>query len=126
MKKKYLIIGIFSIIIALILTTFYRPFIYNNKINDGGFADVIGSLFSVFTFCTLVWSLKDYSDREKNIHILLAIIIYGPVWEFFGYFKIYGTFDIKDVFAAIISGVIAYLLKLLLKNRNQEKLNKFI
>ncbi len=115
-KDKYLLFGIISFFIAIILSSFYRPFVYSNNINDFGFADVIGSFFSVFTFCFVIWGIKDYTKREKNIHILLVTLTYSILWEFFGYIGIYGTFDIKDVFAGIISGVIAYFFKNIIEN----------
>lgn len=115
MKEKYLLIGIVSLVIAFVLSTIYRPFIYTNNSNDFGFADVIGSFFSVFTFCFITWGLKEYSNKEKNRHILLATLVYAFLWEFVGYLGIYGTFDVKDIFAGIISGVIAYLVKLIIE-----------
>ena len=80
-KNIYLLIGIILLILSLSLSFFYRPFIYNNNINDYGFADTIGSLFSVIVFCTIVWGLKEYSNKEKNKQIVLATITYAFLWE---------------------------------------------
>jgi hypothetical protein len=58
MSKKqnlYLLIGITIIGTGLVLSAFYRPYIYTHKINDFGFADTIGSLVSVIGFCCVVW-----------------------------------------------------------------------
>ncbi len=54
-RKIYKKWGIILLITALLLSWFYRPFIYQNNINDFGFADVIGSLFSVITACFVFW-----------------------------------------------------------------------
>ena len=110
-KKIFFKISIIILIIGIVLSNIYRPYIYSNKINDFGLADVIGSLISVIVFCTFVWSQKDYLDKEKNIHILLAVFIYAFLWEFLGYINVYGTFDIKDVFAACFSGLITFFIK---------------
>ena len=126
MKKKikpkngelYLTISISVIIIGLILTMFYRPFIYENKINDFGFSDTIGSLVSVIGFCFFIWGLKNYSNNEKNKQIILATLIYAFIWEFFGYLKIYGTFDYKDIIAGVISGIMTFFLKELIENKS--------
>ena len=116
-KSIYLKISLFVIVSGLLLSFTYRPYIYRNSIADFGFADVIGSLVSVIAFCTLVWSQKDYTNKEKNQHIILATIIYAVLWELAGYFNIYGTFDIKDVVAGFLSGILTYILKNVIENK---------
>ncbi|MDQ2180514.1 hypothetical protein [Marinifilum sp. D714] len=112
-KKQKIYLGVALIVLAAsqLLTHFYRPYIYANKISDFGFADTIGSLVSVIGFCFFVWGFKDYSNKEKNKHILLATIIYSVVWEPLGWLGIHGTFDWKDIIASFISGAIALALK---------------
>ncbi|UMB54316.1 hypothetical protein MKD41_02275 [Lutibacter sp. A64] len=117
-EKLYLILSVLIISIGFILTMFYRPYVYKNKINDFGLADTIGSLVSVIGFCFFIWSYKAYSNKEKNRQIILATIIYAFVWEFLGYLNIYGTFDIKDVIAAIISGLLTFFLKEFIDRKN--------
>lgn len=107
----YFIISVVSILTGFILTMFYRPYIYKHKINDFGLADTIGSVVSVIGFCFFIWSFKAYSNKEKNKQIILATIIYAFIWEFFGYLNIYGTFDVKDVIAGVISGIMTFILK---------------
>ena len=107
----YFIISVVSILTGFILTMFYRPYIYKYKINDFGLADTVGSVVSVIGFCFFIWSFKAYSNKEKNKQIILATIIYAFIWEFFGYLNIYGTFDVKDVIAGVISGIMTFILK---------------
>jgi len=114
-QKLYLAISIFVVVSGQILTLFYRPYIYANKINDFGFADTIGSLVSVIGFCFLIWSFKNYPDKKKNQHILIAMTIYTVFWESLGLFGIYGTFDWKDIVAGVISGGLTYILKELIE-----------
>lgn len=97
--------------IGLLLTAIYRPLIYKYNIADFGFADVIGSLLAVPSSCFVGWSLKNYSNQVKNYHIIISTIIYSVVWEFFGYIEIYGTYDIKDIYAAFLGGVFTFILK---------------
>lgn len=120
-RKIYLRISIAVIVTGIILSSFYRPYIYRNNISDFGFADTIGSLVSVIGFCTFVWSRKEYSNRIRNIHITLATIIYGILWEFLGYIKLYGTFDKKDIVAVAISGIFTYFIKRYIEYRYQKK-----
>jgi len=120
-RKIYLRISIAVIAIGIILSSFYRPYIYRNNISDFGFADTIGSLMSVIGFCTFVWSRKEYSNRIRNIHITLATFIYGIFWEFLGYINLYGTFDKKDIAAAAISGIFTYFINIYIEYRYQKK-----
>lgn len=85
--------------LGLLLSVTYRPYVYKNNINDFGFADVIDSLVSIIAFCTFFWSQGEYSNKIKNLHIVLAVIIYGIIWESLGYFGLYGTFDGNTIMA---------------------------
>ncbi|TXK73899.1 hypothetical protein [Mesonia sp. HuA40] len=120
-KKKYLIICVFTITLGVVLTVFYRPYIYNNNIYDFGFADVIGSLVSVIGFCTFIWTNKDYSSKIKNSHILIATFIYAILWEALGYFGLYGTFDQKDILASIFSGFLTFVIKTYIEKKYSNK-----
>lgn len=117
LKRIYLTISIVSIITALLLSHFYRPYIYQNQFNDFGFADIIGSLFSVIGFCSLVWGIRSYSSKEKNIQIIITTITYSFFWELLGFLNIHGTFDWKDIWAGMLSGLLTYILKELLDKR---------
>ncbi len=116
-QKLYLKIGIIIPVIGLLLTAFYRPYIYSHDINDLGFADVIGSLVSVIGFCCFVWGFKSFSNKEMNAQIILATFIFSVLWEFFGYLGIYGVFDWKDVVAGILSGLFTFLIKQLVERK---------
>ncbi len=110
-NKTYLIVSTSVVLSGMILSWTYRPYIYANNINDFGFADTIGSLVSVIGFCCFVWAFKEYSNKEKNIHIILATIAYSFVWESLGLLGIHGTFDKKDIVAAFLSGLITFVVK---------------
>jgi len=110
-NKIYLYTGLSIALLGLILSLIYRPFVYNNNINDLGFADTLGSLVSVISYCNFTWGLKEYSNNDKNKQILIAILIFGFFWEFLGFIHVYGTFDIKDIIAVLISGFFTYVLK---------------
>ncbi len=117
LKRIYLTISITSVSIALLLSRFYRPYVYQTHFNDFGFADIIGSLFSVIGFCSLVWGIRSYSSMEKNMQIIITTIIYSFFWELLGFLNIHGTFDWKDIWAGITSGLLTYILKELLDKR---------
>jgi protein-S-isoprenylcysteine O-methyltransferase Ste14 len=110
-KNAYLTISILAVIIGLVLTFTYRPYIYSRNIYDFGIADTIGSIVSVIAFCFLFWTFKDYSNSEKNKHILIAVIVYSIIWEPMGLTGLHGTFDWKDIVATILSGLLTFILK---------------
>lgn len=111
LRKTYLFISIAVFVLGQLLTHFYRPFIYKNQVNDLGFADTIGSLVAVISACFFIWSLKSFTPKEKNKHILIVTFIYSVLWESMGIIGLHGTFDYKDIIAGCISGVITYYLK---------------
>ncbi|TRX60407.1 hypothetical protein FNN09_20670 [Carboxylicivirga sp. M1479] len=114
-QKIYLTTSICVVLTGLILSTFYRPYVYANQISDFGLADTIGSLVSVVGFCFFVWTFKNYTDSQKNKQIIIVTIVYGFVWELFGLIGIHGTFDWKDIVGAVISGIFTFLIKELIK-----------
>jgi hypothetical protein len=110
-QKTYFTISLTLAATGILLSVFYRPYIYENQLNDFGFADTIGSLISVIAFCFLFWSFNLYSKAQMNIHITMATIVYAFIWEFAGLLGIYGTFDWKDIVAGLISGTVTYFAK---------------
>lgn len=120
-NRKYLTLSIIVIFTGLMLTFIYRPYIYANNYNDFGFADTIGSFVSVLGFCFFVWGFNEYSNNEKNKQIIIATVIYAFGWELFGYLGIYGTYDKKDIVAALISGLITFLLKEIIETKKNLK-----
>ena len=91
MRMKFIISGILIAVIGLVLSHTYRPYVYENHINDFHLADVIGSVVCVG-----------------------AAIVY-IAYEFLGLFHIHGTFDVYDIIAIIISSLVFYRLCLLFR-----------
>lgn len=116
-QKIYLASSILIVGSGQILNFFYRPYIYGNKINDFGFADTIGSLVSVIGICFFFWGIKDFTNKDKNKHILLATFIYAIFWEILGLMGIHGTFDWKDIIAGFLSGLLTFILKNIIEKK---------
>lgn len=51
------------------------------------------------------------------MQITITTIIYSFFWELLGFLDLHGTFDWKDIWAGIISGLLTYILKELLDKR---------
>lgn len=95
--------------VGLVLNYFYRPYIYANDINDFHFADSFTDLLAVpiATFFILAFEGKmRYTCTGFVMGVCLGLILY----EFVGL-----TFDVFDILAIIISGIVtAIALKPLL------------
>ncbi len=111
-RATYFILSLIILLSGMLLSIYYRPYAYQQGLQDFGFADMIGSLVAVPAFCFLVWGFRPYSNREKNIQILMTTLIYGILWESVGWIGLYGTADWKDVLAANIGGIFTYVVKM--------------
>ena len=118
-QKIYLTISTLSVLTGQLLTLTYRPYIYSNHLFDFGIADTIGSLVAVIGLCFFFWTFKTYPNKEKNKHIIVAVIIYSLIWEPMGLIGLHGTFDWKDIIASFISGFSTFCLKELIDKRIQ-------
>ncbi len=104
-----LFIGIIAILIYEFLgRPIYRPYIYNNKINDFHIADTLGnSLGTVATIFVLIGFLG--SSKDQHLFIIKAITIGVVVYEL-AHPLLGKTIDPFDVIATIISGAICLFM----------------
>ena len=110
MKLKFIISGILIATLGLVLSHTYRPYIYENHINDFHLADVIGSVVCVPAAVLFFYGINNrYSIKHYTIEAIIAYITY----EFLGLLHIHGTFDVYDIIAIIISSLVFYRLCLL-------------
>lgn len=110
MKMKFILSGILISAIGLVLSHTYRPYVYENHINDFHLADVIGSIVCVPAGVLFFYGIDNrYSIKHYTIEATIAYIAY----EFLGLFNIHGTFDVYDIIAIIISSLVFYRLCLL-------------
>lgn len=109
MRMKFILSGILIAAIGLVLSHTYRPYVYENHINDFHLADVIGSVVCVPAAVLCAGIDNRYSIKQYTIGTAIVYITY----EFLGLFHIHGTFDIYDIIAIIISSLVFYRLCLL-------------
>lgn len=109
MKKiLYLVGSVFLLIISIILSDIYRPYIYRNNIFDFHFADTIGNLFAVPCITLLLLGVEKYNSPFKAI-LYTALIL--TIYEIIPL----GTFDYYDLIATYISGLLTYLVFFLIE-----------
>ena len=91
MRMKFILSGILIAAIGLVLSHTYRPYVYENHINDFHLADVIGSVVCVPAAVLCAYGIDNrYSIKQYTIGTAIVYITY----EFLGLFHIHGTFDI--------------------------------
>lgn len=110
---KYKVINFAIGLPALLIYEFigrpiYRPYIYNNQINDFHVADTLGNTFG--TFATLFFLIAIFSnDTEKGNYLIklgtISVVVFELVHPILG-----KPIDIWDVVATVLTGFISYLI----------------
>ena len=118
------IVYLITAIVAFLVTEFgrfvYRPYIYENNINDFGIADSVGNWGGIVVqiFFGLVILNPSYN---KGFRLMGFFVVGYILYEILQPFLPKGTFDWQDIYGTLIGGllgVIIYLLinKLIKKN----------
>lgn len=96
-------IAFIIISIGLILRWTYRPYIYGNNIFDFHIADTLGNIVAVPSgvHFTLFLFGDKFTYKELVFKAVNAFILYEGL-------AFWGTFDIYDIIATIISGLVTY------------------
>jgi hypothetical protein len=86
----------------------YRPYIYNNKINDFHIADTLGNTFG--TLPTIFFLIAIFSnDTTKGNHLIklgtFSVVVFELVHPLLG-----KPIDIWDIIATILAGIVSYLI----------------
>ncbi len=108
-NKKRLYYLVIDIIILLFMIKVYRPYIYNNNINDFYIADSIPSFLGVLIMSNIIYLNERSLDYEFLLYLCptVGLIIY----EFLQYFLKIGTFDINDIIFSLIGGIVVFFYK---------------
>jgi hypothetical protein len=112
------IIYLITTVLAFILTEagryIYRPFIYENQINDHGIADSIGNSGGIIVQIFFMLAVLN-SPRKKVFHVIGFVTVGYVAYEFLQPFLPKGVFDWNDIYGTVIGGVISFLIILLLR-----------
>ena len=119
LKKRTLFIGITAFAITELGRSFYRPYIYSNKIDDFFIADTIGNSFGTMTaiFMILTLSGKGTNKDWKIVLIITAGLLIYELLNLTGKTAI----DINDMIATLIFGTISALIYFILLRKYGEK-----
>ena len=107
-----------TVVVAFFLTEagryVYRPYIYENGINDLGIADSMGNLGGIVVQIFL--SLAILNSQKKKAFNVIGFLVAGYIlYEIVQPYLPKGVFDWKDIFGTIIGGVVSVLVLLLLR-----------
>lgn len=110
----YFVVFVLSFGITEIGRYIYRPFIYENNINDFGIADSMGNLGGIIV--QIFFGLAIFnSTKIKGIRLISFFIIGYVIYELAQLFLPKGVFDWKDIYGTIIGGSIGLILFLLIQ-----------
>ena len=107
-KKITLIIGMIAYAVTELGRSFYRPYIYANKIDDYFIADTIGNSFGTMTAIFIILTLSG-KGTKKDWNIVVMIIA-GLL--FYELLNLTGktAIDINDMIATVIFGTLSALI----------------
>lgn len=110
----YFVMFVLSFGITEIGRYIYRPFIYENNINDFGIADSMGNSGGIIV--QIFFGLAIFnSTKIKGIRLISFFIIGYVIYEFAQLFLPKGVFDWKDIYGTIIGGSVGLILFLLIQ-----------
>ena len=113
LRLIYFISFLFSFALTEIGRYIYRPFIYENNINDFGIADSMGNLGGIVVQIFFGLSILN-PTRKKGLRLIGFFTIGYIVYEILQLYLPKGTFDWKDIYGTVIGGFFSLLLFLLI------------
>ena len=110
----YFVMFVLSFGITEIGRYIYRPFIYENNINDFGIADSMGNSGGIIV--QIFFGLAIFnSTKIKGIRLIFFFIIGYVIYELAQLFLPKGVFDWKDIYGTIIGGSVGLILFLVIQ-----------
>lgn len=112
-RVVYLVVAILSFLGTEFGRFVYRPFIYENIINDFGLADSVGNWGGIVV--QIFFGLILLNPPYKKGFRLIGFFVTGYiVYEFLQPILPKGTFDWQDIFGTLIGGVFGLFLYLII------------
>ncbi len=91
----------------------YRPFIYENDINDFGLADSVGNSGGIIV--QIFFGLTILNSSYKKGFRLIGLFVIGYIlYEVVQPYLPRGVFDLKDVYGTLLGGFVGLLIYLLI------------
>ena len=122
LNKRTLLIAIISYAITELGRSFYRPYIYENRIEDYFVADTIGNSFGTMTAIFMILTLSGKGTNKD--WIIVIIIIAGLL--FYELLNLTGktAIDVNDMIATVVFGTISAITYFFLLRKYGTKANQ--
>jgi len=91
----------------------YRPYIYENGINDFGIADSMGNLGGIVVQLFFGLAILN-SGKIKGLRLIIFFVAGYILYELLQTVLPKGVFDLKDIYGTLIGGILGLLLFLLI------------
>ena len=92
----------------------YRPYIYDNGINDFGIADIMGNLGGIVV--QIFFSLAILNSQKRKTFNVIGFLVVGYIlYEFMQPYLPKGVFDWKDIYGTIAGGLVSVAVILVLR-----------
>ena len=92
----------------------YRPYIYENEINDLGIADSMGNLGGIVV--QIFFSLAILNSQKKKAFNVIGFLVAGFIlYEIVQPYLPKGVFDWRDIYGTIIGGLVSAILLVLMR-----------
>ena len=112
-RIAYFVTFVFSFIMTEIGRFYYRPYIYENNINDLGIADSIGNLGGIVVQIFFGLLLLN-SSKKKGFRVIAFFVVGYILYEIVQPILPRGVFDWLDIYGTVLGGIVGLLLYLLI------------
>jgi len=113
LRLIYFITFLLSFALTEIGRFIYRPYIYENNINDFGIADSMGNLGGIAVQIFFGLSMLN-PGRKKGMRLIAFFVVGYIAYEIVQPYLPKGTFDWKDIYGTLIGGLFSLLLFLVI------------
>ena len=91
----------------------YRPYIYQNSINDFGLADVIGNLLGTVVIIFFNLGML-HANKCQSVRVVAFVTVGVVIYELLQPILPKGVLDWKDVISTPIAGLMALIMVLII------------
>jgi len=113
LRLVYFLTFLFSFALTEIGRYIYRPYIYENNINDFGIADSMGNLGGIAVQIFFGLSILN-PGRKKGKYLIGFFTVGYIVYEFLQPYLPKGTFDWKDIYGTVLGAAFSLLVFLII------------
>mgnify|MGYP001815835438 CR=1 FL=1 len=125
LRVTYALVAVAAFILTEVGRSVYRPFIYENSIDDFGIADSMGNLGGIVV--QIYASLAIINARGRKALNVIGFLVAGYIlYEFLQLVLPKGVFDWKDIYGTIVGAIASTLLLLVIVRLVSKKNRVFI